>query len=102
MDIIDADVIGLMIFLLSSFSFNNLFDVINVNILVFNIKILVLRVNPLICCVSVCDVGTFRDKGNVCALCPHGTHKDTPSDGPCSPCEDGTVTVQEGSVHCGK
>ena len=51
--------------------------------------------------VLVCDVGTFRDVDDGCALCPRGTFKGSPSDGACPPCSNGSITLNEGATYCG-
>ena len=50
--------------------------------------------------ILVCDHGAFRENG-VCGLCANGTYKNVTGDHKCSACEDGTITMQEGTLQCG-
>ena len=51
--------------------------------------------------VSVCDKGAYRDKDDACVLCANDTYKNVTGDDECSPCDNGTITLQEGASRCG-
>ena len=51
--------------------------------------------------VSVCDKGAYRDDDDACVLCRNNTYKNVTGDVECSPCYNGTITLQEGAFHCG-
>ena len=52
--------------------------------------------------VSVCDKGAYRDDDVACVLCTNDTFKNVTGDDECLPCDNGTITLHEGSYHCGK